>query len=421
MDIDSAQLESSVIRLFDVTPVPTLVTTPSGAIVYSNPAVRQLLGYTHEELTSKDVVITHPDDVKHNGNIRSRLVDENTHSLQLHKRYIHKDGHTVFAQLNIAAQLDSKGSVTHFVSQIIDQSGMRQSQAAELLLYQLVCKSHDAIYVVDIEYGQILNCNELAYKRLGYSKQELLKMTVPDINPLFGSEMSWKEHVAKMEVSSHRFVEATHRRKDGSELPIEANISRVEFNGEFYFLAVVRDISERKAREIKNLEAQNLDPLTDMPNRRLLDQKLHPLIVDCQQNNQSLAFLYLDVDNFKSVNDSYGHGTGDKVLVELADRIKDFTRQSDLVARLGGDEFVIIMAGLKNRRHAESIAKHLLQVFSHPFEITDTLSLNIDLSIGIALFDSGHICAVEALSIADKAMYLAKKRHGSTIEFLSGN
>ncbi|MCF4172653.1 MULTISPECIES: sensor domain-containing diguanylate cyclase [Vibrio] len=418
MDKNSAQMDNSIRRLFDITPIPTAISLPTGKLEYTNAALRKLLGYSEAELMSDSVVITHPDDLALNKRIRAQLFENPTDSVQTHKRYIHKDGHSILAVLNMSAECDDEGNITRLVSQIIDLSGPRQSQAAELLLDQLVRKSHDAIYVVDMEFGQILNCNELGYQRLGYTKEELLRLTVPDINPLFNREVTWKDHVEKMKQAQNRFVEATHKRKDGVEIPIEANISMVEFNGENYFLAIVRDISERKAREQLVIEKQNLDPLTSLPNRRLLDVKLQEMICHCWNRSEKIAFMFLDIDNFKVINDTYGHVIGDEILVALAERLQDFTRQTDVVSRLGGDEFLVVLPGLNSREHVLSIANHLLQVSSHPIDVHNGDKVTPELSIGTTLCLSGHIDIQQAIHIADTAMYEAKKTQGSSSYFI---
>ncbi|MCW8348084.1 diguanylate cyclase [Vibrio sp. ZSDZ65] len=418
IDKSTLNLNSAILKLFDVTSVPTIITDSSGKLDYVNQALLSLLGYTRTEIMSDHVVITHPDDRELNKVIRRKLDQHPNEAVEIKKRYQHKQGHIIYALLCIVAQRDEDGLVTQFIAQIRDLSIERQSQAGELLLEQLVLKSNDAIYVVDPASGQILNCNELAYQRLGYSKAEMLRLSVPDINPLFTPSLSWKDHVSSMKVERNKYIEATHRRKDGTELPVEASVNMVEHNGSCYLLAVVRDISERKAREMKVIEEQNLDPLTNLPNRRLLDRRLQTLINDSESFTQSIAFLYLDVDNFKFINDQYGHTTGDEILIELARRINDFTRQSDIIARLGGDEFLVVMKGIKNQPHARSIAEHLLQVFSHRFKTSDGKEIDVSLSIGVTLCKESQWCTTDAIAIADRAMYLAKKQAGSAIAYL---
>lgn len=412
------QMSKAIRRLFDITPVPTAMSSSTGEILYTNPALRKLLGYSETEILSPGVVLTHPEDIAINHKVREKLTQSPDRSVQVHKRYLHKDGHSILAQLNIVAETDDHGEVLWFMSQIVDLSGTRQSQAAELLLDQLVQKSHDAIYVADLTFGQILNCNELGYKRLGYTKEELLRLTVPDINPLFRKVMTWQEHVEQLKLVHNVFVEGTHKCKDGSEIPIEANVNLVEFNNEQYLLSIVRDISERKARELRTLEAQNLDPLTGLPNRRLLNSKLQDMLNHCRERSEKVAFMYLDIDNFKQINDTYGHRSGDEVLTTLASRLRDFTRQNDIVARLGGDEFLVVLPGLNSEEHVLSLADHLLQVTSHSIALTNGYSLNTDISVGATLCYGQEVDIATAISVADKAMYQAKTHPGSKSVFL---
>lgn len=417
MDKPIARLDESISRLFDVTPIPTAITCPKGRLLYTNPALCQFLGYSRNELMSNDVVMTHPDDLALNQRIRSQLSREPFTPIQIEKRYRHKQGYTLIAQLNIAADVNEVGRVHHFVSQIVDMTAMRKSHAAELLLNHMVKKCSDAIYVAEMEYGHILNCNELAYKRLGYSKEELLQLSVIDINPRFSKETTWSEHVRRMKLHGEACIETTHRRKDGKEIPVEANVNMVEFDGQQYFLAIVRDISERKEKELKAIEAQNLDPLTSLPNRRLLESQLKQLAGECRKKGEKIAFMYVDIDNFKSLNDQHGHVVGDKILTEFAKRLQDFTRQSDLVGRLGGDEFLIVLPGLNSREHVLSIAQHILQVTSHPIDAGESEPISINVSLGATLCDSQGLNRVRAVSVADKAMYVAKTHQGSACHF----
>jgi diguanylate cyclase (GGDEF)-like protein len=129
--------------------------------------------------------------------------------------------------------------------------------------------------------------------------------------------------------------------------------------------------------------------------------------------------MYLDIDNFKQLNDHYGHAAGDQVLVCLASRLRDFTRQSDLVARLGGDEFLIVLPGLNSQEHVLGIANHILQVVSHTILLPSGEEIQPALSLGATLCFSFDLDLSDAISTADKAMYQAKKQAGSSSHYIS--
>ena len=392
---------------------------PNGKLEYVNPALKEMLGYEGEHIYADDVVITHFDDIEINEDIRERLTLDPFTSIQIEKRYQHRLGHAIYAQLNIVAQADDKDDsvVKRYISHIIDLTEIKKADAAEILLNHLVNQSNDAIYVVDPKFCQLLNCNHLAYRRLGYSKDELLKLTVPQIMPNLRINDSWQEHVQSIQTDGNLLFESIHKRKDGTEFPVESNISFIEYHESEYLLAIVRDISRRKQKEREAIELSNLDPLTKLPNRRLLEKRLDELIDKAIHKHTLIAFLYIDIDNFKPINDNYGHTIGDGVLVGTASRLKHCVRSSDIVTRLGGDEFLIVMAGFESKHQIKLMADKVLKEFSSPFKIQNVL-LNVDASIGVSVYSDNVKDLHTLIQLADEAMYEAKKEQGSSIYFI---
>ena len=410
-------LEKSIYRLFEITPVPIALSFPDGKLEYVNPALKRMLGYEDEEIYSNEVTITHLDDIHLNEAIRKKLTLKPFSPIQIEKRYRHKLGHTIFVQLNIVAQADNDKLVKRYVSQLIDLTTIKKSDAAEILLNHLVNKSNDAIYVVEPEYGQILNCNQLAHQRLGYSKDELLKLSVSDINSKFNSQGKWNEHCQKIKLEGNTVVESSHTRKDGTQLPIEASISFIEYNKTGYLLAIVRDISRRKQKELEALELANLDPLTKLPNRRTLEHKLEQLFKKAKLKNTLIAFFFIDLDHFKRVNDSHGHSVGDEILVGTANRLKHCIRESDIVTRMGGDEFLVVISGIEERSSIKIMADKLQAEFKSPFKVQKHL-IQVKASIGVSMYLNSIGDAHTLIQLADEAMYEAKKELGTSIYYI---
>jgi len=330
---------------------------------------------------------------------------------------MHKLGHPIYTQLNIVAQSDATGTVIRYISQLIDLTVIRKSDAAEILLNHLVNQSNDAIYVIEPNFGQILNCNRLAHQRLGYRKDELLKLNIVDIQPKLKVKGQRKEHFEKIKANGNLIVESLHTRKDSTEFPVEANISFIEYNEAGYLLAIVRDISRRKKREKEALEAANLDPLTKLPNRRILESKLQEIFIKAEKKETLVAFMYIDLDNFKQINDNHGHTIGDGILIGTANRLKHCVRKSDIVTRLGGDEFLVIMCGLANKALVEITANKLLDEFSSPFNIQSQI-VKVEASIGVSVYTDKHTDAHTLIQLADEAMYQAKKQSGTSIYYI---
>ncbi|WP_057831660.1 sensor domain-containing protein [Colwellia sp. TT2012] len=417
MKDNDQQLEKSIYRLFEVTPVPTALFFPDGKLEYVNPALKRMLGYEGDEIYSQDVIITHLDDIHINEAIRKKLTHNPFDPIQIEKRYKHKLGHTIFVQLHIVAQPDDEKLIKRYISQLIDLTTLKKSDAAEILLNHLVNKSNDAIYVVEPEYGHILNCNQLAHQRLGYTKGELLKLSVSDINHKFSVKGKWKELFKQIKLNKNIVVESTHTRKDGTKLAIEASISFIEYNETSYLLAIVRDISRRKQKMLEALTLANLDPLTKLPNRSSLEDKLEELFKKAKLRNTLIAFIFIDLDNFKLINDSYGHSVGDEVLVGTANRLKHCIRKSDIVTRMGGDEFLVVMSGVENSSSLKVMANKLKDEFNSPFKIQKQL-IHVQASIGVSVYLNNNEDTYTLIQLADEAMYEAKKQAGSSIYFI---
>ncbi|MDO9190825.1 MAG: sensor domain-containing diguanylate cyclase, partial [Sulfurimicrobium sp.] len=176
----------------------------------------------------------------------------------------------------------------------------------------------------------------------------------------------------------------------------------------------IRDITEARTYQDKIARMAMMDPLTGLPNRRSLLDMLHHCIATNQRRGQLGALLYVDLDEFKPVNDNYGHNVGDRLLVEAARRMQKLLRAEDSVSRIGGDEFIVLLPCLSLARaeaEAESrlVGEKICAVLSAPFEVAGK-QLHISASIGVALFPDQDLDSDELIVKADSAMYKAKHR-----------
>ncbi len=172
-------------------------------------------------------------------------------------------------------------------------------------------------------------------------------------------------------------------------------------------VVTIRDITERKAFEEQLTRQAFYDPLTNLPNRVLFRDRLEQALVRAGRRRDAVGLLFIDLDNFKLVNDSLGHHVGDKLLIEAADRLRGCVRAQDTVARLGGDEFVVVLDLLNGEVDALPVAKAIAEQFSHPF-VLDGRSVVVTASIGVAISDAGRQHTESLLRDADVAMYRAK-------------
>ncbi|MBC8273847.1 MAG: GGDEF domain-containing protein [Chloroflexi bacterium] len=169
------------------------------------------------------------------------------------------------------------------------------------------------------------------------------------------------------------------------------------------------DITERKQLEQKLAEMATHDHLTGLPNRLLLSDRLAVGLAQAQRNNTSLAVMMLDLDRFKTVNDTFGHGVGDELLKVAGGRLIDLVRKSDTVARMGGDEFVVLLLQIAKTEDAVRVAQKILETFQKPFAI-DAYQIRITTSIGIAIYPEDGEDIETLFRNADTAMYWAKEQ-----------
>jgi len=302
--------------------------------------------------------------------------------------------------------LEDMASNIGFALDNFDREAERRKTEIALRLTQFTLdKSADPIFWI-CQDGRIRYVNDAACSYLGYSRDEMLNMSVCDISHSVTADiwaMYWDENSRNKSMK----LEDTHRAKDGRIIPVEINATRIEYGGEEYDFAFVRDISERKRTEEMIWRQANYDELTGQPNRRLFMERLDREIMRSRRTNLPLALLFLDLDHFKDVNDTLGHGKGDLLLKKAADRIVTCVRKTDTVARFGGDEFTLILTDLADTGSVERIAESILKKLADPFVLEDEV-VYISGSIGITFCPNDASDSENLLKNADQAMYNAK-------------
>jgi len=212
--------------------------------------------------------------------------------------------------------------------------------------------------------------------------------------------------LASKDFDKFRSIKLMRRRMFADELDIVTN-SATELS---YELEQLNIEVEQKTKELENIAMYDL--LTGLPNRNMLNYQLRKAIANMRKNRQGIAVLFLDLDDFKKVNDSHGHGEGDKLLIEAASRVRLSVKNLDVACRFGGDEFVVILSHLENEEEAKSVAQDILERFKDPIRISSSI-FYVSTSIGIAFCEDETIKPDELVSYADIAMYEAKDNGGA--------
>ncbi len=212
--------------------------------------------------------------------------------------------------------------------------------------------------------------------------------------------------------------ETVIRHRDGARIPVELIMRTMERDGEKLRMAVVRDISDRLASEARIQHLAHHDVLTGLLNRAAFMDRMALMMRRAERKGEMLALLFIDLDNFKRVNDSLGHLEGDQVLTTVSERIVGALRGSDLVGRFGGDEFVVLLSDLESRQDIVVVLEALLQVVEVPVK-ADGRALSVTPSIGVAVYPDDGRQADELIQHADTAMYLAKARGRANFQFFN--
>jgi diguanylate cyclase (GGDEF)-like protein/PAS domain S-box-containing protein len=211
-----------------------------------------------------------------------------------------------------------------------------------------------------------------------------------------------------------RFVmEKRYMRKDGETIHVTLHVSLVRDARQRprYFIVQIVDITERKRYELTIKHLAYHDPLTGLPNRVMLRDKLAVALAQARVSRDMLAVIFLDLDRFKIINDTLGHYIGDQALRLIAERLVGAVRGSDVVARLGGDEFTVLLPGIGGEQDVYKVLRKLMDTLQQPMRF-ESREFAVSASIGIALYPRDGQDSEQLLQVADKAMYSAKQRKG---------
>ncbi|MGV8906284.1 MAG: EAL domain-containing protein [Acetobacterium sp.] len=303
---------------------------------------------------------------------------------------------------------------------VLERTQEIASAHKELILYgEVFEETSDGVIITDI-MGSIVKCNKAFMKMSGYQQSDIQGQT-PEFLLSNGHDPDFYKSMEKYIIDEGKWEgEVWSEKKNGCRYPVWLVIDTIkDDNGNpSYFVGVLSDISTKKDME-KQLEKMAFyDMLTGLPNRSLFYEHFIKAIARAATHNFLTAVLYIDLDGFKLVNDTFGHANGDIVLVEIGKRIKKHIQESDLVSRIGGDEFTVVLESFRSKNDLAKMAKDLLAEISKDFIISGE-TISISASIGIAIFPEDGDTLEEIITNADSAMYLAKVNGKNCYSFAS--
>jgi len=287
------------------------------------------------------------------------------------------------------------------------------------VLYRSLIETTDTGYLILDDNGMVLDANDEYVRISGHQTlDQILNRGVKDWTAEYDSERQEHEIKKCLELGLVRNLQVDYVHQDGTVLPIDANAKVVKKGNEQQILVLCRDITERRHQEEQILRQAHYDALTKLPNRFLSMDRLSQMLNEANRNREQVAVLFLDLDDFKKINDSLGHDAGDKLLQEAALRLRDGIRRGDTVGRLGGDEFIVLLGGINDAADVCSVAETLLNKFRDAFRI-DERELVLTVSIGISIYPDDGDTPSELLRNSDSAMYHSKEQGRNTYSYFT--
>lgn len=405
-------------KAVDTIKLGVTITDTKGRIVYTNPAEAQMHGYEVHELIGKDARIfaphalwdpPKPEYIRQMRNWRREGVN------------VRKDGSIFPVRLISEAVMSPTLEPIGMVTICEDLTDIKRSedelQKSEQKYRHLFERNLAGVYRTTAS-GIILDCNESFAKILGYdSPAEILTHSMFEFYYHSGKRKAFLEELRKKNALKN--VESTLKKKGGTPVWVLENVSLLhkdpDTNDEVLEGTLI-DITDWKHAQQRLQYIANYDELTDLPSRLLFIDRLKQAMVDAEDNKRLVAVMLLDLDRFKTINETLGHEAGDSILRQAARRLATILRAGDTVARLGGDEFTFAIRNLEDVQDVGEAAKRILTVFEKPFQRA-TQELYVTGSMGIAIYPMDDANIDNLLKDAETAMYNAKGQGRNNFQF----
>ncbi len=393
--------------------------------VYYSPRCWEMLGYAPGTLPADDKLwrrLTHPDDIARAERGFDEVLAQGVQSSSVEVRLRHKDGHYIPVLARYLVQRDSTGAPVSVSGSNMDLSERKRAEERLREAAAVFETTREGVMITDADQ-RIVMVNTAFTAITGYTEEEVAGATPQMLASGRHDAEFFAAMWAGIGAGGYWQGEIWNRRKDGEVYPELLSISAVtDGAGKITnYVGVFADISRLKASETELDFLVHHDPLTELPNRALLLSYLEHGIRAAQRDNTRVALLMLDLDRFKDVNDSFGHGAGDELLRQVAERLSARLRGLDAVARLGGDEFAVMLQEVVHAEDAALTANDIITSLQQPWTLSNGAEVRLGVSIGISLYPDHGGSTQELLQHADAALYQAKHEGRSCFRYFSQN
>jgi diguanylate cyclase (GGDEF)-like protein len=328
-----------------------------------------------------------------------------------------------------ALMLVISGERTRIQAQVDDATARLREREARL--QAILDNAADAIVTVG-QHGAVQSANAAAGALFGYPPETLCGLQLEQLLDMTGAgpgadsldALAGLAQVTKLTPMTPGAHDSAGARElagitsAGARFPLSLSASQVRLGEERIFVCIIHDLTEMRRAQQHIYQLAHHDPLTGLENRFALNLHLEQLLAQARRAGQAVALLFLDLDHFKKINDSHGHQAGDRLLVEVAQRLRELLRDVDIIARLGGDEFIVVMAGTLTPELVGAVAVRIVQSLSAPYQC-DGKTMHSGSSVGIAMFPDDATNAGVLMRHADTAMYVAKSEGRGNFQFYS--
>ncbi|MEW8569687.1 MAG: EAL domain-containing protein, partial [Candidatus Thiodiazotropha sp.] len=408
-------------RVLEQSPTSVMITNTKGDIEYVNPRFEKVSGYSAEEVLGENPRILKSGDKtreEYKAMWDALLAGREWRGIFHNKR---KDGSIYWESASISPLRDERGQITHFIAVKEDVTTQKRAEDQLRMNATVFDTTSEGIMVTDAD--NIIKTVNPAFTRItGYSAEEVVGQSPSILSSGRHEEEFYEELWNSVLHKRYWSGEIWNRRKDGSVFPEWLSIAAIPDDDGIAkeYVAVFSDISKHKENEEQIRYQANYDALTGLPNRSLLSDRLEQAIGSALREKWMLAILFIDLDQFKMVNDTFGHVMGDELLQLVAERIGDCVRESDTVARFGGDEFVILLQDVTEMDAVANIATKVIDSITKVFTLYER-DIYIGASVGITIFPDDAMNADSLLRNADMAMYQAKERGRNNYQFFTAS